>query len=103
MCQDSRRDEEKDLTAFRKGIVVTRHFTPPAIAKAYGIKPEKVIAWIKSGELPAINVATRPTGRPRFVVSETDLSTFEARRSAKPIPKSVRRERQKRSDVIEFI
>src|SRR5437660_5835359 len=39
--------------------------TPPEVAKMWGITPEKVIAFIRSGELRAINVATRLGGRPR--------------------------------------
>ncbi len=39
--------------------------TPPEVAKAWGISPEKVLAWIRSGELRAVNVATK-LGVPRL-------------------------------------
>jgi len=65
-----------------------RHFTPPQIAEAYGVSPDKVLGWIRSGELQAINIATRATGRrPRYVVRESDLRAFEDRRAAVAPPK----------------
>jgi excisionase family DNA binding protein len=39
--------------------------TPPEIARRLGVGPEKVLAWIRSGELAAVNLATTRHGRPR--------------------------------------
>lgn len=76
--------------------------TPPQIAKAWGIKKEKVIAWIRSGELKAINVATNANGaRPRFLVDVEDLAAFELRRQVVPPSKPVKRKKRP-SGVIEF-
>ncbi len=56
--------------------------TPPQIARLWGISPDKVVAWIKAGELPAIDGATRANGkRPRYLIDVADLGEFERRRS----------------------
>lgn len=60
------------------------YLSPPAIAKRYGIKPVKVLAWIAAGELVAVNVAERSNGRPRWRVSPEALADFERRRSSRP-------------------
>jgi hypothetical protein len=79
-----------------------RAITPPEIARRYGIKPDKVLGWIKAGELRAVNVAARPTGRPRWRITEADLLVFENRRAAKAPPPVDRRRQQKDPSVIEF-
>ena len=79
-----------------------RRLTPPQIAETYGVRPEKVIGWIRAGELRAVNVATRANSRPRFVVDQDDLLAFEARRSATPAPKIRRRKQQRNERTIEF-
>jgi hypothetical protein len=76
--------------------------TPPELAAEYGIEPAKVLAWIKSGELRAVNIATKPTGRPRYRIDRADVLVFEQRRVAgPPAAKSGRRRRQD-PGVIEF-
>jgi hypothetical protein len=68
-----------------------KKFTPPQLARIYGVSPDKVLVWIRSGELRAINVASKPDGRPRYLIDESDISEFEKRRAA------VRTERTPRS------
>ena len=79
-----------------------RYLTPPEIAKRYGCKPEKVIGWIKRGELRAINSGDGI--RPRWKVRPEDLEAFEAARSnvATIAPKPTRRQRRKPEGVIQF-
>lgn len=69
--------------------------TPPEVAKRYSVKPQKVLAWIRSGELVAVNVAERANGRPRWRVSEEALETFERRRSSRPEPTKTSRKNVK--------
>lgn len=69
---------------------MTETLTPPQLAKLWGVTPEKVIAWIRAGELPAFNVAETMGSRPRYRISREDLDTFKARRAVvkrKPTPK----------------
>ena len=74
--------------------------TPPEVARRWGVSAEKVIAWIRSGELHAMNAATRPGGRPRYLIDLRDLEAFELRRSATPVPRSKRRRQE--SGVTEY-
>jgi transposase len=57
---------------------------PPAIAKRYGVSNAKVIGWIRSGELAAINLASRGCTRPRYAVSPESLEQFERARQVVP-------------------
>jgi len=76
--------------------------TPPEIARRLRVKPEKVVGWIRQGELRAINVARRGSRRPRFRIQQTDLEDFLLGRSVKPRTKPQRRQRPRASDVIQF-
>jgi excisionase family DNA binding protein len=61
--------------------------TPPQLAKQLGVSPEKVLTWIRSGELPGVNVAERLTGRPRWRISPEALEQFLKRRESSPPPR----------------
>ena len=69
--------------------------TPPEIAKELRIRPDKVLTWIRSGELAAIDVSETAGGRPRWRISEADLQDFLKRRRATPPPKQTRQRRAK--------
>lgn len=74
------------------------HLTPPAVARAYGVNVGKVLAWIRSGELRAVNLASRPGGRPRWRISADAIAQFEARRLA--VAPRPRRRRNRFSDEL---
>ena len=80
--------------------------TPNDIANRFGVKATKIIAWINSGELLAINAATRMGGKPRWKISPTSLANFEASRASKPtaiaIPARQRKTRIDPSNVDYF-
>ena len=59
-------------------------FTPPEIARAWGIDRQKVWKWILAGELGAMNAATPGSTRPRYLVDRDDLAAFEAARTVRP-------------------
>ena len=76
--------------------------TPPQVAKQLGVSPDKILAWIRKGELHATNVAAGSGGRPRYRISHEDLAEFQRKRqNVKPPPKPPRR-RKKDPNVIEF-
>jgi len=79
----------------------SRKLTVPEVARRYRVAPETVLAWVKSGQLAAINVARPGSRRPRFRVDQTDLVAFDARRAVVPIVKPTGRRRQDPS-IIEF-
>ncbi len=59
--------------------------TPPQLAAEWGIDPEKIIGWIRRGELRAVNVASCAKGkRARWLIDREDIAAFEAARSSKP-------------------
>ena len=49
------------------------------MARRYCVTVAKVVRWIRSGDLPAENVAIATTGnaRPRYRIDQTDLAAFE--------------------------
>ena len=69
--------------------------TPPEIARLWGISVEKVLNFIRSGELRAINAATPGRNRrPRYLIGVADLEDFERRRTVGPTPKLPRVKRR---------
>ena len=83
-------------------VVDQQTVTPPELAKRWRVKPERVIAWIKSGELRAFDVSSRPgVGKPRYRIPQDAIIEFENRRSAAQV-KTTRRMRQQPADVIEY-
>jgi excisionase family DNA binding protein len=81
--------------------VADRWQTPPQIAKTLGCKPDTVLAWIRSGELVAVNLARRGSTRPRYRIEPRALEAFLAARRVVPSAPTVRR-RKRRTEVIEF-
>jgi Helix-turn-helix domain len=72
-----------------------RWLSPPDVAAQLGIDPEKVIGWIRRGELNAVNVAAGHLGgRPRFRINPDDLAEFLRRRSTLSAPKPARTRRK---------
>jgi hypothetical protein len=80
--------------------------TPAELAKDARIGINKVLDWIRKGELRAVNVAANAEGqRPRWRVAESDWEDFQLRRSTSPTPTprpSRRRRRETDASVIEF-
>ena len=79
-----------------------RYLTPPQVAERFAVDPAKVLTWIRSGELRALNAATKTGGRPRYRISPADMAVFEAARAAGPQPMATRCRRRKDPSVIEF-
>ena len=80
---------------------VRSKLTPPEVARRWGISPEKVISWIQSGELRAMDASAKPGGRPRYLIDIRDLEAFEMRRSVTTVPKT-RRQRKTQPGVIQY-
>jgi excisionase family DNA binding protein len=60
------------------------YLTPPEIAACLRVSPEKVLGWIRRGELRAINVSNGY--RPRYRVSPEQFENFLKRRQVQPPP-----------------
>lgn len=77
--------------------------TPAEIAARHGVDVHVILAWIKCGELIAVNVARDQNGRrPRWRIDPNDLMAFENRRKSKPPDPPAPRRRKQSRDVIEF-
>ena len=65
---------------------------PRKLAQIWGVKPDTVIAFIKAGELDAIDISKNPgVGSPRYLISPKAIIEFEKRRAVKPPPKRIKR------------
>jgi hypothetical protein len=79
--------------------------TPPEVARERGIGVAKVLGWIRSGELEAVNLAATPHGPPRWRVSRAALAAFDAARGNRTSDVrgggTARRSRRPRRDTVE--
>lgn len=82
-------------------IELPKKVTPPKLAKLWGISQEKVIGWIRSGELRAINIS-EGTQRPRYLIDAADIADFEGRRAVVP-PAPAPAPRKRRSDIPDYV
>ena len=77
-------------------------WTPPELAREWGVSPEKILNWIRSGELAATNIAASTTGRPRYRIDAEAITAFKLKRTPESPTPVVRRKRSPPSDVIQF-
>ena len=68
-----------------------RYLTPPEVASRLRVSPEKVLGWIRKGELRAVNVGNG--FRPRYRIHPDDFEDFLRRREVQPPPRTERRRR----------
>lgn len=80
-------------------IVERKKVSSPMLAKEWGVSSKKIIAFIENGELRAINVATLPDQRPRYLIDRADIEAFERSREVVPSP-AVPRVRRKTSGGV---
>lgn len=78
-----------------------KKISPPQLAAQWGVDVAKILHWIKTGELRAINVATDRNGRVRYAIDVADIAIFEAARTVQPPTPRVRRRRVD-PNVIQF-
>ena len=76
--------------------------SPQDYATMKGISVLKPLLWIKTGELEAVNVATKAGGLPRWRISPAAIEAFEAARAAVPQAPVTRRPRRKAGHVVEY-
>ena len=67
-------------------------WTPPELARAWGVAPESIVALIRQGRLPALNIGLKR--RPRWLVTVDDLAVFRQRNQSSKAP-APRRKRKK--------
>jgi excisionase family DNA binding protein len=70
-----------------------RFVTTTQAAAMLSIAVDKVLDWVHTGQLAAVDVSTHRGGRPRWRISLVDLESFLATRRTSPIPEPARRKR----------
>lgn len=80
--------------------VCKTHVTPNELARLRGIGPEKVLGWIRSGKLSAINISEGRI-RPRYLIALTDLAEFDKSLAVVAPAPSVSRPR--RSEIPHYV
>lgn len=65
--------------------------TPGELAKEWRVDVHRVLGWIRSGALPAANLAGSLFARPRFRITRTDADEFWRSRMIKPLPRPTRK------------
>ena len=79
----------------------TEPLTLGAVADRYGVTPRTVAAWIRAGELRAVNVGRRLNSiKPRLRITAAALEAFESLRTVGEAGQARRRRNQ--DDVIRF-
>jgi hypothetical protein len=87
----------------------TTYFNPAQVAEMWGVSRDKVLEFIRTGELEAFNVASKKSRRPQFKIPLTALQAFQERRSGRdparflpPQPSSRRTSRKSSSGGHEY-
>jgi excisionase family DNA binding protein len=69
------------------------------IAKWMKVSPDKVLTWIRNGELKAYSVADGAADKPKYRVDPAEVDAFLLRRSAQPASPLGRRRNRRRAAV----
>jgi predicted site-specific integrase-resolvase len=74
-----------------------QRLSAPQLAEEFTVSVNKIHAWIESGELRAVNLATKRDGRPRYSIRREDVDAFERSREATPsvVPRASARKRRR--------
>jgi len=77
--------------------------TPPELARRWGVDKAKIIVWIRSGELRAIDASTRRGSKPRYLIDLADIAAFEQAREVVPACPQPRARRARRPAVKQYV
>lgn len=72
--------------------------TPPKLAQGWGVSVNKILAFIRSGELRAINVAPSDRHRPRYLIDLADVEAFENARQV--VPEATPKPRRRKQSAV---
>ena len=77
-------------------------YTVKDLSVRYSVTEETVRGWIRAGEIIAVNVGRKPTGKkPRWRITQEALDAFEITRTpTPPLPRAQRRKGH--GAIIEF-
>jgi excisionase family DNA binding protein len=72
---------------------VARGYTPRELASYLRVGKDKILTWIRRGELGAVLTASNRGGRPRYIILPHHIREWERSRLAGPPPKPSHRRR----------
>lgn len=75
------------------GLAPSRGLTTAEVAELLRVGQDKVLGWIRAGDLVATNTTSTRCGKPRWVISRESLDVFLKGRSSEPRPKLPHRQR----------
>lgn len=64
-------------------------YNPAQVAEMWGVSHDKILEFIKTGELEAFNVASKKSRRPQFKIPIAALQAFQQRRSGRDPARSL--------------
>lgn len=70
-------------------MLPSEFLTPPEVARLLRIRQSKILSWIRSGRLPALNLSEGQ--RPRYRVRRVDLDHYLESKAVAPANKPARR------------
>jgi hypothetical protein len=70
------------------------------LCRRWRVSPDKIRAFLRKGELVAVNLASNLAGRPQWRITHESVERFELRRSSAPPPKVPRRRR--RPELVDY-
>lgn len=69
-------------------------YSTAEFAELFGMTTDRVVDLIRIGELRAVNISTRPGGRPTWRISQQERERFELARQSVPTAKPSRRQKR---------
>jgi transposase len=76
-------------------------YSVKALQEHFGVGEGTILAWIRSGQLRAMDVARHQGGgRPKWRATESAVRAFEEMRAVLPAPVPARRGRKSQDDSI---
>jgi excisionase family DNA binding protein len=73
------------------------------VCERFVVTEHTVLAWIRSGELRAVNVGRAPEAKkPRWRITQAALDAFEQLRTPTAVLTRGRRKKQAAGEVVEF-
>ena len=83
--------------------MLTITYSPAEVAARHGCKVDKVLSWINSKQLIAINAAaSRTAKKPRWRIRPEDLEAFERARTTAPKVATVQRRKRAAAPVKSY-
>jgi hypothetical protein len=75
-------------------------FTVREVARLLRVSKDKILAWVKAGQLRGYNTSPARCAKPRYVILPDDLNKFLLGRQVGPPPKPPRRKR--RTTLVDY-